>query len=141
MADPKTLPTDQPFEDFVAKLPEARRKPEAAQLCEIMTRVTGAAPVVWSGNMVGFGQYDYTYKSGRSGTWFLTGFRPAKARLSIYVMEGFSDHADALARLGPHKHSVSCLYVTSLARIDLGVLEGILRQSTATMRRLYPSKP
>ena len=37
--------------------------------------------------------------------------------------------ADLLERLGPHRTSVSCLYVTRLERIDEDVLVDLLRRS------------
>jgi hypothetical protein len=137
MSNPKTRPEPTDPDAFVAAL-EARRRGEADRLIAMMARVTGAPPVIWTGGMVGFGSYAYTYASGRSGRWLITGFRPAKARLSVYVTNGFAPYAEALARLGPHKHSVSCLYLSALDRIDMGVLEEIVTDSVARMRAMYP---
>ncbi len=58
--------------------------------------------------------------------------------MSIYVMPGFKQYEKQLALLGKHKHSVSCLYVTRLANIDLGVLENIVADSVSRMKKLYP---
>ncbi|MEM8824883.1 MAG: DUF1801 domain-containing protein [Pseudomonadota bacterium] len=115
------------------------RAAEARTLSDLMQRITGASPRLWGGRMIGFGQYNYTYRSGHSGTWFLTGFAAAKARLSIYVMAGFDEMTEWLAQLGPHKTSVSCLYVTRLDRVDLDILDAILSRSVAIMRHRYPS--
>jgi hypothetical protein len=58
----------------------------------------------------------------------MTGFSPRKANMSVYIMPGFKQYEDQLARLGKHKHSVSCLYLGRLDKIDLSVLEEIYPQ-------------
>ncbi len=103
-----------------------------------MGRATGFDPRIWGDSMVGYGQYRYKYKSGHSGEYFLTGFSPRKSAMSIYVMPGFKQYEKQLALLGKHGHSVSCLYVTRLANIDLGVLENIVADSVSRMKKLYP---
>jgi hypothetical protein len=116
------------------------RDAEAATLMAMMARVTGAEPRLWGGRLIGYGRYDYVYASGRSGSWFETGFGAAKARLSIHVLPDLAGLADDLARLGPHKAAVSCIYVTRLARVDPDVLERILARGVARLRGLYPAR-
>ena len=43
--------------------------------------------------------------------------------------DGIGAHADALARLGPHKTGLVCLYITNLDKVDLTVLEEIVTES------------
>ena len=50
------------------------------------TLETGAEPKMWGSSLVGFGQYHYTYESGREGDFILTGFSPRKAALTVYTM-------------------------------------------------------
>ena len=90
--------------------------------------MTGYQPRVYTGGMVGFGRYAYTYASGHSGTSMATGFAPRKADLSIYVMPGQRDIAPLLARLGKHRMGKACLYLRHLADAD----EGVLRELIAT---------
>ena len=52
-------------------------------------------------------------------------------------MSGFSAYGEELARLGPHRHSVSCLYVTNLAKNDLGALEAMVCDSVSRMKAKY----
>jgi hypothetical protein len=40
--------------------------------------------------IIGFGSYHYKYGSGREGEWFLAGFSPRKANLTLYIMSGFT---------------------------------------------------
>ncbi|MBL4890724.1 MAG: DUF1801 domain-containing protein [Rhizobiaceae bacterium] len=90
--------------------------------------------------MIGFGQYHYKYASGREGDYFLTGFSPRKNSMSIYIIPGFKSYGKLLEKLGKHKHSVSCLYVTRLENIDLDVLGEMVRQSIADMKEIYPDR-
>lgn len=60
--------------------------------------------------------------------------------MAVYIIPGFSDFQEYLARLGPHKHSVSCLYLTNLAKIDLDVLGEMVSESTAYMKEKYDWK-
>jgi hypothetical protein len=50
---------------------------------------------------------------------------------------GFEQQGDLLARLGPCKTSVSCLYLRSLDDIDLGVLRAIVERSLEQMVERY----
>lgn len=129
----KTTPTDQKPEDYFATVPPPRRE-EAFALLDLMRRVTGEPPMMWGDSIVGFGAYDYTYDSGHSGRWFLTGFAPRKAAMTVYIMPDLDRYADALARLGRHKRSVSCLYIPRLEKIDSAVLEEIVADSVKHMR-------
>lgn len=94
-------------------------------------------PRMWGGSIVGYGRYDYRYESGREGSWFLTGFSPRKAALSVYIMPGYRDLGPMLTRLGKHKTGKSCLYINKLAHIDEAVLAEIIAEGVAYMRANY----
>jgi hypothetical protein len=51
-----------------------------------------------------------------------------KANMVVYIMPGFSEYQDLLARLGKHKTGSSCLYLGRLSNIDLDVLHEIVRK-------------
>lgn len=135
MSDNKTKPTNTPIEDFLATV-SPQRADEARQIITIMARITGEPAVMWGPSIIGFGSVHYKYDSGREGDMPLLGFSPRKANLTIYFMEGFDGYEDELAKLGPAKTSKSCLYVTDLAKIDLGVLTHMLESSY----KLYSNK-
>ncbi len=90
---------------------------------------------MWGDSMVGFGSYHYKYASGREGDWFLTGFSPRKQSLTLYIMSGFADEEDLLARLGKHKTGKACLYVNSLDDVDLAALRELIERSVEQKRR------
>ncbi|MBO6901762.1 MAG: DUF1801 domain-containing protein [Rhizobiaceae bacterium] len=138
MAGNKTLPNDADVGEFLNSVEPERRRHDALQLLELMNAATGLKPRMWGSAIVGYGRYGYRYESGRTGEMCLTGFSPRKSALTVYVMPGFKPYADQLARLGKHKHSVSCLYLGSLASIDCAVLTEIVADSVERMKSKYP---
>ncbi len=124
MPENKTQPTSASVEEFLAGV-DARRRGEAETLIAIMKRISGEEPVMWGPSIIGFGTMHYRYASGREGDMPILGFSPRKAKLTIYF-DGFDHYADQLAVLGKHTSSVSCLYATKLADLDLDVLTTML---------------
>lgn len=138
----KTKATEIAVADFIAALPEARRREEAPVIDAIHRRVTGLEPRMWGPSIIGYGSYDYKYDSGHSGTMARAGFSPRKAAITVYLMEDYGDRqtqADALfARLGKHKTSKVCLYINKLADVDLDVLEQLIALTWDAMNDRYP---
>ena len=135
---PKTLPTDASVPAFLAALEPARRRDEAQAIAALLETVAGCPPVLWGSSIIGYGHYDYTYASGRTGTWPRLGFSPRKAQHVVYMMDGFDGQADLLAGLGKGTTGVSCLYFKKLADIDMDVLAEMARRSWAMMATRYP---
>ena len=123
---------------FLAAVAPQRRFEEAAQLDRLFRRVTGWQPTFWKGGMLGYGRYDYTYASGREGSWFATGFAPRKAKLSIYIMPGYANFDPILARLGKHTKGKSCLYLNKLQDADLDVLSELIRAGLKDLAKRWP---
>ncbi|WP_170343273.1 DUF1801 domain-containing protein [Ruegeria arenilitoris] len=136
----KTVPTDQSVQEFLAAILPAARATEAQRLNTLFETVTGFRPVMWGPSIVGYGRYDYRYKSGREGTFLATGFSPRKAAFSIYIMPGYSDFGSILARLGKHKTGKSCLYVNKLSDIDEDVLAELIRAGLDDLSSRWPIK-
>jgi hypothetical protein len=135
----KTKPTTVSVQSFVDGLDDERRQREAKTLISMMRKLTGEKPVMWGPSIVGFGRYHYKYASGREGDAPRAGFSPRKAALTVYCVPGFAAQRDVLRRLGPHKTSVSCLYIRKLEDVDLDVLREIVERSVDEMKRLYPA--
>jgi hypothetical protein len=138
----KTKASDVSVEDYIASLPDARRREEAAVLDALHRRVTGLEPRIWGPSMIGYGSYHYRYASGHEGEAMRGGFSPRKAALTVYLMGHYGKQqaeAEALfARLGKHKMTKSCLYISKLADVDMGALQGLVRLSWDEMNLLYP---
>lgn len=133
----KTRPTGDDAESLLAAIEDPQRRADARAVCTMMARASGEAPRVWSGGMVGFGTYHYRYESGREGEWFITGFASRAAALTLYVMDGFPQHAQLMERLGKYRTGKSCLYIKRLADVDAEVLEELVTRSMAHMRATH----
>ena len=137
MAENTTQVTEVDPATFIASVEHPTRRTDAEYLLAMMRRVTGCEPQMWGPSIVGFGRYHYRYESGREGDFMITGFSPRKANLVVYVLPGYDDISDDLAELGKHKIGKSCLYINKLADVDLTVLERIVTEGVARMRRDY----
>jgi hypothetical protein len=133
----KTKVTAVTPKDFIASMEDSARKQDAEILLKWMTKVTGLKPKMWGTGIIGFGRYAYTYESGHSGEFMMTGFSPRKANMVLYILPGYADMSDKLARLGKHKIGKSCLYINKLADIDMAVLEEIVRAGLEHVRKTY----
>lgn len=133
-SEPKTKPTDASVDDFIASVDHATRRADAQAVQAAMTEITGLQPVMWGSSIVGYGSY-----RAASGDWPLIGFSPRKANLVLYLMPGFEQHSEQLARLGKYKTGASCLYLNKLADVDQAVLREMIHQSFQAMRQKYPS--
>ena len=134
MAELKTQPNSSSVSDFLDALEDEQQKLDALVLVDMMKEESGTDPVMWGGSIIGFGDWHYVYSSGREGDWFEVGFSPRKGKLSVYLMNGFSQWPDLLNQLGPHKTGKSCLYIKRLADVDLTTLRVLVRQSIQSLR-------
>lgn len=134
----KMVPTKVSVQTFVNGLDDERRRREATTLISMMKKVTGKRPVMWGPSIIGFGSYHYKYATGHEGDAPRAGFSPRRAALTVYCMPGFTAERDLLRRLGPHKTSVSCLYIRRLDDVDLDVLRAIIERTFAEMNQRYP---
>ena len=129
MAGPKTRPTDADVGAFLESVPDERRRDDAKAVCRLMQEVTGEEPVLWGTSIVGFGTTPLRYASGRELDWPVVAVSPRKAATTVYLMDGFEERADLLARLGPHSIGKSCLYLKRLSEVDLDVLRELVAES------------
>ena len=138
MAELKTKENDGDVDAFLAAVENDIRREDCLTVRAMMQRVTGMAPKMWGDSIVGFDRYHYKYDSGREGDFFITGFSPRKAALTIYIMPGYGMFDAEMERLGKFKTGRSCLYIKKLTDIDLDLLEEILAKSVVWMREKYP---
>jgi hypothetical protein len=125
----KTQPTDADVTAFLDAVPDARRREEGHRIRALMQRVTGQPGTMWGPTMVGFGSMRYQGASS-SGEWFVVGFSPRKAALTIYgVYDGYGPADPLFDGLGPHTTGKGCLYLKRLDAVDAEVLERLVRQA------------
>lgn len=139
MSKVKTRQTEADVDAFLQSVSNERRRSDAQTVKTLMERITGCEPRMWGPSIVGFGAYHYRYESGREGDWFLTGFSPRKQALTLYIMPGFTRYDGLMKRLGKYTTGKSCLYVKSLADVDMKVLEELVARSVEHMRKTYGS--
>ena len=137
MSELKTRQNDGDVDAYLDSVENPRRRDDALRVLTLMREITGEVPRMWGSSIVGFGSYHYTYASGREGDWPVVGFAPRKQNLVLYIMPAFAGYEALLARLGKHRTGKSCLYVNKLDDIDPDVLEELVRESVADMKRLY----
>jgi Domain of unknown function (DU1801) len=140
MAEQKTKPTQASVATFIDDVQDEKVRDDCRALIKIMKKVTGAAPTLWGGSIVGFGKYHYKYESGHEGPSCLTGFSPRKQNITLYIMPGFTEHPELLAKLGKFKAGKGCLYIKRLQDIDTSVLEKLVHFSVDFLNKKYPAK-
>ena len=137
MAELKTRETDASVDAFLDGVVDETRRQDARAMLTMMSRITGWPPKMWGESIIGFGRYRYTNASGRGGEFFVTGFSPRNQALTVYIMPGFDQYEASLSRLGKYKTGRSCLYVRTLADVDVAVLEDLIDRSVTFMRDAY----
>ena len=137
MAEAKTKPTAASVDEVLA----ARARPEQLADCKalmaLLKRVTKQAPKMWGPSIVGYGSYSYRYDSGRTGESCLTGFAVRGRELVVYLVADSPGQQALLERLGPYKMGKACLYIKRLADLDLAVLEALVSESVAEIKRRH----
>ncbi|TDP93475.1 hypothetical protein EDF62_1454 [Leucobacter luti] len=128
---PAMSPSDLPVE-VALDLATGPRRGEADELLALFRELSGEEPVVWAGRIVGFGEVEYRYESGHSGRAPLLAFATGPRQHTIYLANDFAERwPDLLERLGPHRASKVCLYLTRLSKVDQDVLRLLLERSLA----------
>lgn len=141
MAQNKTQPGSASVAAYLEAVDHPRRREDAMVLNRLFQEVTGFRPRMWGDTIIGYGRYDYTYETGRSGSFLATGFAPRKANMVVYVMPGYADFSEILDRLGPHRLGKSCLYLGALSKVDLDVLAELIRAGLADLGQRWPVFP
>lgn len=137
MKQNKTQKTNESVELFLSAVKDDQKQTDSYALVEMMGMITKTAPHLWGTTIIGFGEYHYRYKSGREGDWFLTGFSPRKQALTLYLMCDLSHEDLNFSGLGKYKKGKGCLYIKRLSDINTAILERLIHQSIAIIKRTY----
>lgn len=128
LAKIKTTETTNSVEDFINKIADEQQRKDAQVISKMMEKATKEKAKMWGSSIIGFGNKRYkSPKTAREVDWMKIGFSPRKANLSLYLMSGLKNQAEALKKLGKHKTGVGCLYINKLSDIDLKVLEEMIQ--------------
>ena len=130
LAEIKTKQSSESVEDFINSIKEEQKRKDSFALFEMMKKASGEDAKMWGGSIIGFGHKRYkSPTSGREVDWFLIGFSPRKANLTLYLMINHKEHEDAIKKLGKHKTDGGCIYINKLEDIDLKILKGMMNAS------------
>ena len=135
MAENKTKPTDASVDDYIASRASEQQHADCRQLMTLLKRVTRQSPKMWGPSIVGYGSYRYAYESGRTGEAPLAGFAIRGRELVLYVLVEGEEQNLLLSRLGKHKMGKVCLYFKRLSDLDYAVLEKLVTNSIAEVKR------
>jgi hypothetical protein len=126
----KTKQNSASVEDFINAIKDDQQRKDSLIIVDMMKKASGEEPKMWGGSHVGFGIKRYkSPASGREVDWFLTGFSPRKANISLHLVMNLKEQAAALKKLGKHKAGMGCLYINKLSDIDLKVLKELIDTS------------
>ncbi len=125
----KTKETSASVEDFINSVESEQKRKDSFVILEMMKKATGEEPKMWGSSIIGFGNKRYkSPATDREVDWFLIGFSPRKANLTVYLID-LKQHATDLEKLGKHKTGGGCLYINKLEDIDIKVLKEMITAS------------
>ena len=139
MAELKTKQNSASVHDFINSFADTEQKrSDSFELLRLMQDLTGFEPKMWGDSIIGFGSYHYkSERSSQEGDWFLVGFSPRKAAISLYVYSGMPEHEHLLKDLGKFKMGRACVYAKKLSDINIPVLERLVKETVNFLQSRY----
>lgn len=124
----KTRATEASVIDFINSVENEQKRNDSMIIMKMMEKATGEKPRLWGSSIVGFGNKRYkSPNTGREVDWFIIGFSPRKAAITLYVGLSEKMHDNTLKKLGTYKTGVGCLYIKKLEDVDTKILEKIVK--------------
>ena len=124
--------------DYINSRANEQQRRDCKAVIALLKKVTGKPPKMWGPSIIGFGSYKYTYDSGHSGEFPVTGLAIRGRDLVVYLMAEGDKGKSLRSKLGKHSMGKSCLYFRQLADLDVSVLEKLVAHSIEGLRRRYP---
>lgn len=131
----KTKENDADVIAYINAIKDPVKKDDCLRLIEMLEPISGCKAKMWGNRIIGFGSYTYKTKAGKEGEWFLIGFSPTKANMSLHLMFGLEDESELLSKLGKHKQGKGCLYIKTLAQVDEDILKTIMKNTFSRMKK------
>jgi uncharacterized protein YdhG (YjbR/CyaY superfamily) len=130
-AELKTKKTEASVTQFLDSIADEKKRADAYTLLDMFQKATKAEPKMWGGAIIGFGDYHYVSPAtGREGDWFIAGFSPRKAALTLYAMGShWEQHSELLHALGKYSMGKGCLYIKRLDDVDKATLKKLIGES------------
>ena len=127
-AELKTKKTEESVAEFLNTIKEDGRREDCFTVLELMEKATKAKAKMWGSAIIGFGNVYLKYESGRELDWFICGFSPRKANLTLYI-PGAVENTLLMKKLGKCKTGKGCIYVNSLEEVDMKILDELIKKS------------
>jgi hypothetical protein len=134
LAETKTKPTRISLAAYLKAIADPQRRRDARALASLMSRATGAKPVLWGASIVGFGSPDSPAANDKTAPWPILAFALRSKAFVIYLRLGSGAHRDLLEKLGTFKVSGGCLHIRQLSDVDGPTLERLLVQSAKRLK-------
>ncbi len=132
---------DITVEEYIQTLQDGTLQSDAIKIADMMQRISGQKPQLYGFGTIGFGVYEYHYKSGRKGDAHTIAFYPRKGKITVYISDGTNRYSDLLDKLGKHTITGYCVYIKQLSDIDFKVLEQIVQKSYDNIAELSKDGP
>ena len=133
----KTTQNTASVRAYLDSIEPASKRKDAKTLAKLFKETTQSKPKMWGTSIVGYGRYRYYRANGDEGEFMAAGFSIRKSGPVLYIMPGYSNYQDLLAKLGPHKLGKSCLYLKSLDGIDLQIISTLIKTSINDLGKKY----
>jgi hypothetical protein len=131
MTENKTVQTDASVTAFLDKQDPASRA-DCLALIALMQRAAGAPAKMWGTSIIGFGQHQLLYASGRVVDAMKIGFAPRKGTLALYGLGGaLRDGGTLLDKLGKHEVGKGCVWIKRMSDVDEKALAVLLARGIA----------
>ena len=138
MAENKTKPTDVDVDAHIASILNENQRQFCEKLLKLMRKITKEEPKMWGPTIIRFGSYHYRYESGREGDICRAGFAARNKSEVVVYLAGLDEvPAETMMALGSHRTGKSCLYLRKLETINMTILEKLIRNSLAEIKRKY----
>ncbi|HTR20738.1 MAG TPA: hypothetical protein VMH88_07780 [Gemmatimonadales bacterium] len=129
MPEAKTKPTKTSLATYLKAIADPQRRRDTRALAGLMSRASGARPVLWGPSIVGFGSRDYPAAGGKTVSSPVLAFALRAKGFVLYLRLGSGAHRNLLRDLGVCKVSGGCLHIRQLSDVDLPTLGRLLIQS------------
>ena len=125
--------TNQSVIEFISMLEEPRYS-DILVLTQLGKDITKKDPKMW-GEIIGFGNLHYRYKTGHEGNMPLFSFANRKQAITLYMSYEINQFEE-LNELGKFKTGKGCLYIKKLSDVKLDVLKRLIKSAIKETLRL-----
>jgi len=130
LAQIKTKETEASPEDFINTVKDETKRKDSSLIMNLMQKATKNKPKMWGSSIIGFGNKRFVSpNTGREVDWFVMGFSPRKAYVSLYLFMDGKKREAALKKLGKFKTAGGCININKLADVDMKILEGMISEA------------